>query len=99
MQRLDEEWTAGRVVTLDVMDAPDSKYGDSVGFEVTPTFILYDAAGSEVRRWVGRTPTMGELPRRSAVTTTIANRVCSKWVERSDSRRRLSLSKASLSKA
>ena len=61
MQRLDEEWTAGRVVTLDVMDTRIREYGDSVGFEVTPTFILYDAAGSEVRRWVGHTPTLGEL--------------------------------------
>ena len=62
MQRLDEEWTAGTVVTLDVMDSRIREYGDSVGFEVTPTFILFDAAGNEVQRWVGRAPALEELP-------------------------------------
>lgn len=62
MQRLDEEWTAGAVVTLDVMDGQIREYGDSVGFEVTPTFILFDAAGNELQRWVGRAPALRELP-------------------------------------
>ncbi len=61
MERLDEEWTAGTVVTLDVMDSRIREYGDSVGFEVTPTFILFDASGNEVQRWVGRAPALEEL--------------------------------------
>lgn len=62
MERLDEEWTTGTVVTLDVMDSRIREYGDSVGFEVTPTFILFDAAGNELQRWVGRAPALAELP-------------------------------------
>lgn len=62
VQRLDEEWTDGRIVTLDVMDAQIRQFGDQVGFEVTPTFILFDAAGNELQRWVGRAPALRELP-------------------------------------
>jgi len=61
VQRLDEEWSAGQIVTLDVMDAAIREFGDQVGFEVTPTFILYDAAGNEINRWVGRAPGLEEL--------------------------------------
>lgn len=63
VQRLDEEWTAGKIVTLDVMDPQIRQFGDAVGFEVTPTFILYDVTGSEVQRWVGRAPALQDLPR------------------------------------
>ncbi len=62
VQRLDEQWTGGKIVTLDVMDPQIRQFGDSVGFEVTPTFILFDAAGTEVQRWVGRAPALQELP-------------------------------------
>ena len=66
VQRLDEEWTAGKIVTLDVMDPQIRQYGDEVGFEVTPTFILYDAAGNELQRWVGRAPSIDDLPVRAS---------------------------------
>lgn len=62
VKRLDQEWVGGRIVTLDVMKPRIRDYGDSVGFEVTPTFILFDATGNEVQRWVGRAPTLEELP-------------------------------------
>ena len=62
MERLDEEWTTGTVVTLDVMDSGIREYGDEMGFEVTPTFILFDAAGNELQRWVGHAPALAELP-------------------------------------
>ncbi|MER2599425.1 MAG: hypothetical protein ABTQ73_07895 [Caldilineales bacterium] len=61
MQRLEQQWTAGKVVTLDVMEAPIRQFGAEVGFEVTPTFILFDPQGRELKRWTGRIPTVGEL--------------------------------------
>lgn len=63
VQRLEKEWRGGRVVTLDVMDPQIRRFGDEVGFEITPTFILYDTQGQELGRWVGRAPTVEELQR------------------------------------
>lgn len=63
VQRLEQDWTDGRVVTLDVMDPQIRQFGVEVGFEVTPTFILLDAQGDEVQRWVGRAPNLEELVR------------------------------------
>ncbi len=63
VQRLEQEWTAGQFVTLDVMDPQIRAFGYEVGFEVTPTFILFDAQGREVQRWVGRAPSLDELQR------------------------------------
>jgi hypothetical protein len=62
VQRLEREWTGGQVVTLDVMAPQIRLYGAEVGFEVTPTFILFDAQGREMQRWVGRVPGLAELP-------------------------------------
>lgn len=61
VQRLEREWMDGQVVTLDVMDPQIRQYGAEVGFEVTPTFILFDVQGNELRRWVGRAPRLEEL--------------------------------------
>ncbi len=41
--------------------SPIRQYGYEVGFEATPTFILYDAEGNEWQRWVGRAPSLAEL--------------------------------------
>lgn len=62
VQRLEREWNGGQVITLDIMDRQIRQFGVEVGFEVTPTFILFDRAGSEVQRWVGRAPRLDELP-------------------------------------
>lgn len=62
VRRLERAWSAGRVVTLDVMDPQIRQYANEVGFEVTPTFILFDAQGNDLRRWVGRAPGLNELP-------------------------------------
>ena len=62
MQRLEEEWTTGQVVTLDIMEPPIRRFGAEVGFEATPTFILFDGQGNEVQRWIGRAPGLEELP-------------------------------------
>lgn len=62
MQRLEREWSGGQVVTLDIMDPQIRQFGAEVGFEVTPTFILFDAQGNEVQRWTGHAPRLDELP-------------------------------------
>lgn len=62
VQRLAQEWTSGQVVTLDIMDPQIRLFGAQVGFEVTPTFILFDSQGAEVQRWTGRAPGLDELP-------------------------------------
>lgn len=61
MKRLEKQWDEGQLVTLDVLDPQIRDFADQVGFEVTPTFILFDGQGNEVRRWVGRVPDAGEL--------------------------------------
>jgi len=61
VQRLERSWSDGQVVTLDVMDPQIRQFGYEVGFEVTPTFILFDAQGEELARWVGRAPNLSEL--------------------------------------
>jgi thioredoxin-related protein len=61
VQRLEEEWASGQVVTLDAMDPRIRAFGEEVDFQVTPTFILFDSQGSEIRRWVGRAPSLEEL--------------------------------------
>jgi hypothetical protein len=63
VQRLEREWTGGQVVTLDVMDPQIRQFGYEIGFEATPTFILFDMQGKELQRWVGRAPSLVELQR------------------------------------
>jgi hypothetical protein len=61
VQRLEQDWTDGQVITLDVMDLQIRQFGYEIGFEVTPTFILFNAQGKELQRWVGRAPGLDEL--------------------------------------
>lgn len=62
MSRLAEKWKTGRVLRLNTASDVNQKYADGVRVTDTPTFILFDPAGREVRRWVGETPGLGELP-------------------------------------
>ena len=61
VQRLQRDWNEGRVVTLDIMQPQIRQFAYEVDFEATPTFILFDAQGSEVKRWIGRAPSLAEL--------------------------------------
>ncbi len=61
MQRLEREWSEGRVVTLDIMQPQIRQFAYEVRFEVTPTFILFDRRGAEAQRRVGRAPSLDEL--------------------------------------
>ena len=73
MSRLEAEWKAGRILRLnmvigrrgfDVSDGPGpvDDMATELGVERTPTFILFDASGGVVGRWVGSPPAQEELP-------------------------------------
>lgn len=62
VRRIEEEWKTGQVLMLDMANAGTREFGTQVGFQFTPTFILYDASGVEVRRWQSKVPALSELP-------------------------------------
>ena len=64
---LERDWEAGRVLRLEVTDPPVRAFGEQVGFETTPTFILYDGTGRELRRWIGSPPGLDELDTETSV--------------------------------
>lgn len=60
---LEHDWEAGRVLRLEFTEPAVRAFGEQVGFEITPTFILYDGNGQEIKRWVGSPPGLDELAR------------------------------------
>ncbi|MGD9148506.1 MAG: hypothetical protein PVI80_23285 [Anaerolineae bacterium] len=60
---LERDWDTGQVLRLEFTEPAVRAFGEQVGFEITPTFILYDGDGQEVRRWVGSPPALEELVR------------------------------------
>lgn len=58
---LEREWAEGRITRLDISSPAGGDTARRYGFEFTPTFILLAGDGSEVRRWVGRPPSLAEL--------------------------------------
>jgi hypothetical protein len=62
---LTRSWTFGRIVRLNLLLArANEAFARELGVERTPTYVLFDAAGQEVKRWVGRVPAAAELPAR-----------------------------------
>ena len=56
-------WKGGRIFRLNLVDdGPQQEFAGSLGVTDSPTFILLDGAGKEVRRWVGEEPKVAELP-------------------------------------
>ena len=41
------------VIKLNVQDPAAKALAEEFGFRYTPTFILFDPEGNEIRRWVG----------------------------------------------
>ena len=62
MSRLAEQWKSGRVLRLNTANEVNKHYAEQIGVANTPTFILFDAAGGEIRRWSSEAPTVMELP-------------------------------------
>jgi hypothetical protein len=60
---LERDWEAGQVLRLEFTEPAVRAFGKEVRFEITPTFILYDGSGQEIRRWVGGPPGLNELVR------------------------------------
>lgn len=61
MDGLERDWLQGRVLRLDFVEPAVRDFGELVGFETTPTFILYNGQGQEVQRWVGSPPSLQDL--------------------------------------
>ncbi len=62
MSRLEENWKTGQVIKLDMLNPATRAFGSEVGFQLTPTFILFDGAGKELKRWRTMPPELSELP-------------------------------------
>jgi hypothetical protein len=59
----DKGWKGGRIFRINVMyEGAHVQFAERHGVVVAPTFILLDKSGTEVRRWVGEEPHVGELP-------------------------------------
>lgn len=55
MDGIEQEWAGRlRVIRLNVQEPVGRALAPELGFRVTPTFILFDAAGQEVWRSVGQ---------------------------------------------
>ena len=61
VDELEREWQEGQVLRLEFSEPAVQAFGSKVGFQVTPTFILYDGQGQEVQRWAGTVPALEEL--------------------------------------
>ena len=61
VRRLTGEWKDGRVLRVNIIYKVSREYAERIGVKQTPTFLLFDAEGREVRRWVGEAPTAAEL--------------------------------------
>lgn len=59
---LEAEWQGGIIMRLNVSFDVVRTIGNSLQVERTPTFILFDAQGQEIQRWVGEAPSVDDLP-------------------------------------
>lgn len=60
VDELERNWTSGQVIRLDILSEVGREFGRAHGFQFTPTFILFDGAGDELRRW-NRPPELEDL--------------------------------------
>lgn len=61
VDRLKIDWKTGQILRVDVLSTVGREFANQHGFEGTPTFVLFDAAGREVQRWRGKPPELSEL--------------------------------------
>ena len=61
VDRLKIDWKTGQILRVDVLTPIGREFANQHGFEGTPTFVLFDAAGIEVKRWRGQPPELSEL--------------------------------------
>jgi hypothetical protein len=60
VDRLQAEWKTGRVLRVDILNSVGREFARHHDFVGTPTFVLFDGSGTEVKRWQ-RPPSLGEL--------------------------------------
>lgn len=63
MSSLEKEWKNGRIIQVNLtFSAASKELAERLNVQATPTFILFDAEGTELRRWTSDVPKLGELP-------------------------------------
>lgn len=60
MDRLQADWKAGRVLRVDILTPVGREFARRHDFVGTPTFVLFDSSGTEVKRWQSP-PALSEL--------------------------------------
>jgi hypothetical protein len=60
VDRLQADWKTGRVLRVDILTPVGREFARQHDFEGTPTFVLFDDAGKEIKRWQ-QPPQLGEL--------------------------------------
>jgi hypothetical protein len=62
VSRVAETWKTGRVLRLNTASEVNKRYAEQIGVTDTPTFVLLDPSGRELRRWTREVPAAAELP-------------------------------------
>ena len=60
MDRLQSDWKIGRVLRVDILTPIGREFARRHDFIGTPTFVLFDGAGTEIKRWQ-QPPPLNEL--------------------------------------
>jgi thioredoxin-related protein len=60
VDRLQADWKSGRVLRVDILTTVGREFARRHDFVGTPTFVLFDGKGTEVKRWQ-RPPSVSEL--------------------------------------
>ena len=63
MDGLQAAWKNGRVVRVDILTSVGREFARRHDFVGTPTFVLFDGNGTELKRWQAP-PALGELEQR-----------------------------------
>jgi len=60
VDRLQTEWKTGRVLRVDILNPIGREFARRHDFVGTPTFVLFDGTGREIKRWQ-QPPSVSEL--------------------------------------
>ena len=60
MDRLQSDWKTGRVLRVNILTPIGREFARRHDFIGTPTFVLFDGTGTEIKRWQ-QPPALNEL--------------------------------------
>ena len=60
MDRLQADWKTGQVLRVDILTPVGREFARQHEFVGTPTFVLFDGQGKEIKRWQAP-PALSEL--------------------------------------